>query len=468
MADSFLINLTARDTATLTMSGYNNGPTDPLIYMEMMPTSDFTLLPNETLRVLITPTGVDMTAAEASGNLLDPDFNNIPASGIYVYEKKNTSVTDRIFKAWERIYLFGGFSNLFENTEYALHWIQTLDSQENRYGNHSGEYSLPHNIQASEVTLTMEPYAGNMVRYNFAMPGVINSGNALYTGTHRPYLIGFHFDRGRFDQSISTASGDIDGVPYGFNIYGDVSGFAHPINTGFVVDLPLYETDRGEVPAAYHIFLGYSGVTGLTNTLLDIFSPHWDFLDNKLPGLDAAVSTDIDQDRLQPVGEIKIDKNDNIIQRERLSVGIKDITVTQNSYKKKGSYISPRYVHDDGVYTFSLRIKEVIPDYPGVDDPYPIIKYYAEFNGMPWVRISPNNRGKEYDEQGVEVPKLLVFDKDPKEAVEGIAYLEYAASITSFRIKIELDISGIEGFVAPPQVWDYKCIIFDKKQLLEL
>lgn len=469
MSDAILIDFSARSTADLLISGYNNGPSDPNVYLRLCAASSFTLLPGETLRALIVPTSVGMTPTVASGHLLDASYSDAINAGRLLYTIENDTYSSVTYGAADKVlYTFKPLDKAFENTMFDLHWLQHVDIASNLYGNYTGiAYTYPHNLQASEVGLTMEPINSGYVRYYFDFPEVVNSGHALYTGTHQPYNIGFYYPKGGYSLG-NIASGLINGKTVRYPL-GVLSGYAPSINTGFVLDLLLNDPRTGatKVPGAYDIFLGYSGVTRLASTPLVIYSKHYDFLKNKLPALDSAVSTSLDISKLEKVGEVPIDKNVDVIKRERLSVGIKDIAIKENSYEKRGSYISPRYTHDNGLYTFSLKVKETIPPYPSVD-PYSTVRYFVEFNGISWEPISPTSRGVEYDNRGKVIPKLIVFDKGPGGEIEGVKYLNLVANITSFRIKISFDITKTVGLVVPPEVWDYRCTIFDKKQLLEL
>lgn len=469
MAESFIVSFTSRDAASLVISGYNNGPTDPNVYLKLSSSGTFDLLATEKLRALIVPTSFGMTPAVASGHLEDDHYSDDRSEGILTFKIENDTLSAKTYGDIDKVlYTFNSLPKSFENTMFDLHWLQALEGQSSIYGNYTGiAYTYPHNLQASEVTLTMEPINSGYVRYYITYPAIVNSGNALYTGLHQPYNIGFFFPRGTYHAG-EIASGTIDGSNVKY-VAGQLSGYAPPKNTGFILDLPLYDPRMvtNKIPASYDIYLGYSGVSRLDSTPLTIYSRHSDFLNNKLPAMDSAVSTTLDISKLQRAGEVTIDKNVDVIQRDRLSVGIKDIAIKENSYEKQGFYISPRYTHENGIYTFSLKVKETIPAYPAVD-PYSVVKYYIEFNGISWEPISPTNRGKEYNSEGKMVPKLIVFDKGSGEEVEGIKYLNFSANITSFRLKIMFDISSVPGLVVPPEVWDYRCIIFDKKQLLEL
>lgn len=465
MADSFLVNLGERSAASLTISGYNNGPGDPGIYMQILANTSFSLLPGESLKVLIVPTEYFMTDMTASGMLNDSfqnDYNNGIVGGSILNDGLETANFDG------QLMILDLHGNKFENSRFNLHWLQKLKGYPSIYGNNkTGIYSYPHNLQASEVSLVMEPIGNTKVRYRFSIPEVVNSGDALYTGAHQPYQLGFYFLERRLGSS-DIASGVINGLDVEFTGMDPLtSGFAPPSNTGITLELPMYDPRAGlnEVPAAYSIYIGYKGAGGLNPTLLNITSRHFDFLNNKLPELDNKISTTLNSNKLQRVGLIKIDRK--TIERKRLSIGIKDIVVQENSYEKQGTFISPRYTSENGIYTFSLRVKENIPDYPNVDK-YSTVRYYVEFNGLTWEPISPVNRLVEYDSKGMVIPKLLIFDQDPGDFVEGIKYLNFVANITSFRLKITFDITAVPGLVIPPEVMDYKCVIFDKRQLLEL
>jgi hypothetical protein len=261
-------------------------------------------------------------------------------------------------------------------------------------------------------------------------------------------------------------SGTINGVPVSFTPW-TVSGFAPPSNTGIIFELPLYDPRTGyeHVPGLFEIYIGYRGAGGADSQLLNILSNHKDLLTTVDVLLESNIAKSVKATDLIKVNEFLV--REGTINRKRLSIGIKDIYTSQNTYEKQGVYVSPYYVNDVGLYTFSLKVKETIPAYRDTD-PYSTVRYFAEFNSLGWEPISPISRNQEYDLSGNIIPKMLVFDKTVGASSVNVKYLGYSVSVTSFRIKIVLDISAVKGMIIPPEVNDYRCVIFDKTQLMEI
>lgn len=456
MADSFILNLDAREHVDLTLSGYPSSR----VSMRIRNASGISLLPGETLTAMIVPSSSGITPAVASGMLLNRGLIDRPSEGLLTYRLQNT----RTSKWTGSIYKILSFQDYdFENIPFDLHWIQTLSGQPNWYDNYTGVYSYPHNLQPGEVSMEMEPISGQYVRYSIQFLELNNSGDVLYSGAHQPYQFGFYY----YNAGDKTASltGVINGSPYVFG-YNEVSGFAPPNNTGITFELPIYDPrSNNEAEATYRIQIGYMGATGNSSILLNIKSDHDKFLHNILQDLETKISGSFDQTGMQKVGEILIPKN--TITRNRLSIGIKDIVVNKNTYNKQGVYISPWFISEKGVYTFSLKVKETIPAYPGID-PYSTVKYFVDFNNLGWEQISPLSRNQELDELGNPIPKLLILDKDIGDHSANVRYLDYTTNITNFRLRIVFDITAVEGQPIPPEIKDYRCVVFDKTQLLEI
>lgn len=458
MADSFVINLDSRNESDLWVSGFNKG--DERLYMHIVPsgTSSVVLLPGESLNALIVPRSAGMSDAAASGLLVSSTLEDSPTDGIYTMKLQNDTTEVKVYQDLLKEIVMLNYD--YENVQYDLHWVQLINNESGIYSNYTGIYSYPHNLQGSEVYLAMQPLSG-YVRYTLAFPAVNNSADSLYTGTHQPYQLGFYFYN---PKSGDVLSGLINSADVEF-ADGVVSGYAPSINTGVLIDIPLYDPrETNQIPGNYEIYVGYLGAGGAETSLLAIHSPHESFLNDIIPDLRSSITTTYDPNKLRKVGEEPIRKN--VIDRRRLSIGIKDISTDQNVYSKQGTYVSPYFISDNGIYTFSLKVREEIPNYVDVD-PYSTVRYFVQFNNLNWEPISPTTRNQEFDITGNTIPKLLVFDVGATTDTSTVKYLKYTANIASFRIKIDFDITQV-GPGIPPEVKDYRCVIFDKAQLLEL
>jgi hypothetical protein len=192
---------------------------------------------------------------------------------------------------------------------------------------------------------------------------------------------------------------------------------------------------------------------------------HQDMLNSNqyFSDLDRLATDKTDKALLKKVEEIKIEKS--VIDRRRLSIGINDIAVKNNTYSKQGTYVSKFYPVDFNIYTFSLKVDEYIPKYLNLES-YDVIKYYVEFNSEKLERISPINRKNEYENE-LLVPKMIIFDKVYEET-DYVKYLEYT-NIIGFKIKIIFDLSSLqESQFPPPEVRDYRCIVYNKEKFFNV
>lgn len=460
MPNYISLYLDSASSAGLSLYPYNKGN---VCYFRVSNISGFQLQPSEKISVLIVPHDDPLTALDASGYLADPKISSDSSRGIYIYRYQNTEGSTKTVKELCNLALT---STDWENIKYDLYWLQEYGSGAIFSSGTSSVYSYPHNIQPNEVGIVAELVDDNIrMRYTLTFDEVNNSGSVDY-GSDKPYLFNIFY---KYGDGVLT--GYFSGSTLEFSGAYDFKGFDPGAPTdGIVFDLPYYDPREGwnAVPAQYVFKVNYNCADPLVTGSFPLSIPinHQRLSDNELIDLDAWIGTNLDPTKLRKVDNIFIERG--VIDRRRLSIGIKDISVRQNSYRKKGIYVSKPYSSDFPLYTFSLRTDEFIPDYPNLD-PYNVVQYFVEFNSRPWLRISPINRNVETTSDGKAVPKMFVFDSDPGEGSESVSFLEYQAPVTIFRIKIAFDLSRLtdEQFI-PPEIRDYDCITFDKNQLLEL
>ena len=359
----------------------------------------------------------------------------------------------------------------YENVEFDLYWLQTLGEGTIFDSDTAGVYSFPHNIQPQEVRVGLQLVDNNTtMRYTLNFSEFNNIGDANYTGDNQPYLLSIAYIHD-YDNT-GVVSGVVDGSTILFSGGYDWEPLPSGSNSGLVIDLPFYDTraQYDGTPAQYNILLNNNcadpSITGSYSFALPV--NHQELVDTQLIDLDTYISTNIDPDKIRRTGEVQVDRE--VIDRKRLSIGINDIAIRQNTYRRKGVYVSKPYITDFSIYTFSLKVDEFIPDYPDVN-PYDTVKYFIEFNSRPCEPISPVHRQMEIDANGNLLPKLFVFDKGSEDALdlENVKYLDYGASVNIFRVKIVFDLSNVsQTQFIPPEIKDYECILFDKTQLLEL
>lgn len=468
MSDFINVSLGASSNASFSLAAYNNGREDPNLYFKIRNTSGFTIQPQETVRALIVPKSDGMTALEASGLLADPNSTNDVSRGIYYSRYYNDQNQEKTLTDMPLIRLDG---YTYENVEFELYWLQSLADGVIFDSDTAGVYSFPHNIQPQEVRVGLQLIDNNTtMRYTLNFSEFNNIGDANYAGNNLPYLLSILY---RYDPyRTGVVSGVVDGSTILFSGAFDWEPLPSGSNSGLVIDLPFYDTraQYDGTPAQYSILLNNNcadpTITGSYPFVLSLNQQ--DLADQQLIDLDTYITTNIIPDNIRRVGEVPVDEG--TITRKRLSIGINDIAIRQNTYRRKGVYVSKPYTTDFSIYTFSLKVDEFIPDYPEVN-PYDTVKYFIEFNSRPWEPISPIHRQNELNNDGMLLPKLFVFDKGPEDALdlENIKYLDYGASINMFRVKIVFDLSNVPQtqFIAP-EIRDYTCILFDKTQLLEL
>lgn len=468
MPDHTTISIGSASNAGLRLVAHNNGREDPAVYFKLQSAAGMSIQPSEVVKALIVPhDDPTMTAAEASGLLAGATQTDDVSRGLYysIYQNETNEVKTITELPQVRLQ-----DLTYENTKFDLYWLQNLGSQVIFDSDTSGTYSWPHNPQAQEVRIAGELINQNTrVRYNVTWGPIANEGDTGY-GASGPYLFALGY-RNTWYTATNVVEAVVDGNPVQFSGSLDYETFGSGVApSGITVEVPYYDprpTFSG-VPANYMFWVNYNtplpDQTGAQ--VLPVPINHQDMGTNFLADLDSFVATQLNPANLRKVNELKIDR-DTIIRR-RMSIGVKDIVVKQNTYKKKGVYISLPYTSEFGIYTMSMKVDEFIPDYPDLD-PYNVVQYWLQFNNKDWERLSPVNRGTELDLNGNAVPKLMVFDRDPGDAGSNIRFLDYGTDVSVFRVKIVFDASAVpDAQFIPPEVRDYDCIIFDKNQLLEI
>jgi len=455
MSNYFYANLGSSSAPALTVAPINLG--DSNIYLRI--TGDHTITPGTKVKAIAVPNGMtvlpDPVESFSVSKLLirlrgDKVYNDTTYGMFSFIGGENNSDVDTKLS----------FSDLkindyfWENKKFDIHWIYQLGDSE-YYGSVSGIYTYPHNIQNNEVVISGTLSSTNNIDYQLHWNTIANETDANYgITTDGPYRLKITYESN-------------SGVATSFNSSNWKYYPATTMSSGIYFSLPYMDPrTQSNTPAKYHFHLtnvsASSGKPGSNDKVILI--NHQEFLesDSYFKNLDDQVFTSPIPDKLKRVGQIDIAAN--TINRKRFSIGINDISIKDNIYTKQGTYISPYYPLDFTLYTLSLKTKEFIPEYPNIYK-YDIIKYFIEVNSI-WERISPINRGDELSNNKL-IPKILVFDKGLNEDNQ-VKYID-TGSVNLFRVKIVFDLSGLtESRFVPPEVYDYKCIIFDRNQLNEL
>lgn len=456
MSNYFYANLGPGSAPSLVMTAVNKG--DANLYLRV--TGVYTLTPGTRVKAIIVPSGMtslpDPVESFSVTNLLkrlrgDKTYYDTTYGMFSVPGGENNTDTD-IKLSFSDIQIN---DNYWENKNFNLHWILQLGTTE-VYASTSGVYTLPHNIQNTEVVISGYPLSSNTMQYAVKWNAIANASDTNYGAapTDGPY---------KFRVNYAWNSGvAVSGTISNWRYYP-----ASTMSSGIYFTLPyMDERTSYNTPAIYNFFL--SNVSAApskpltTDKIIQIDHQKFTDSENYFRNLDEQVFTSPDPGKLKWIDDVKIEPG--VINRKRLSIGINDVAIKDNTYSKQGMYVSSYYPLDFNLYTFSLKTKEFIPDYPGLNA-YDVIQYFVELNSK-WERISPINRGDEFN-NSIPVPKILVFDKGQTNETQ-VKYIELS-NVNVFRIKIVFDLSKLtDAKFIPPEVSDYKCIIFDKDQLNEL
>jgi len=185
-------------------------------------------------------------------------------------------------------------------------------------------------------------------------------------------------------------------------------------------------------------------------------------------------SDDFDEGQIDSFTDVNVKKigeypiTDDVLHKRRLSIGIEDISLISEEYAKKGIYVSDYYTMDDPIYTYSIAVGSDIPKIDNIKD-YQIVKWYVQFHTQDWIRISPINKGEEY-ENGILIPKFLVLDELNMGTISTqLSEIIYDFSAYSFRVKVEIDMSFISTInYLTPTIFYYESRIMDRNAMFRV
>jgi hypothetical protein len=453
MSNYFYASLGSGELPVLSMTPINKG--DNNLYLRV--SGNTILSPGSKIKAIIVPSGIttlpnpleSFSIPKLINRLNSDQFYSDTTYGVFsVLGGENNSDSDH--NAIFNDVMINDF--YFENQSFELHWIYKKGIYD-YYGSISGISTFPHNIQNDEISISGLLTSNNVMRYCVKWNSITNEGIGYSSppndGPYR-FKVNYAWNSGIVIPSLSDW------------VYYD-SG---TMNSGITFDLPYYDSRTTTTPAIYNFYLSNVSNTVIKPGTSDkiILIDHQKFIDseNYFKNLDDQTFTSPNPDKLNKVGTIEIEPG--IIDRKRISIGINDISIKENTYIKQGTYVSIYYPLDFNLYTLSIRSIEYIPEYNNIYK-YDVIKYYIEVNSK-WERISPINRGDEISEN-VIVPKILVFDKGQSNNNQ-VKYIDIS-NVKIFRVKIVFDLNNLtESKFIPPEVLDYKCIVFDKDKLNEL
>lgn len=456
MADYVSIYVDSLDVVDLSV--YPKNDNSDYIVMQISGTN-ISVAPTENVNALIIPSGHGKSDATISGLLLSSLKDN-PSEGIYYSTYiNNTSQSKKLQFDPIRIK-----DHTWENTPFQLYWIAKLESTVAFNKKTEFVYSFPHNIQPGEIQLSGGlGGSDNIINYNIKWSGISNYDASEYSvhPSGGPYIYKVEY---QYPDDNKTAVSDF--ISYNYtNVL---------MSTGISFQLPMYDARLNyQSYAIYKIIVN----NNCAENINDPGNPGSNFFSfvvdhNKVRGyfeydLDSSIPEELEEDKLLRIEENLIPPN--TIDRTELRIGIEDINISENDYSKNGVYISNPINLDFNLYTFSMRVNEMIPDY-SIPNKFDVVKYYVEFNGLEWERISPLTRSTEYFDDGYRIPKLMIFDLAPEkiDLDSGVRYFDLGININTFRIKIVFDLKDIVGskFI-PPEIKECKYVLFDKNKLVE-
>jgi hypothetical protein len=143
-----------------------------------------------------------------------------------------------------------------------------------------------------------------------------------------------------------------------------------------------------------------------------------------------------------------------IIDAYRYMIGIRDISLSSNTFMEHGEYVSNKFVTDEVITSVSLEANEYIPG----ENPE-ILRYYISLNdGNTWHQIYPIHRAYQgiykYYVNNDSIENLLTNDSTQKKSKN----LSILGDIRSIKVKIEMDrpIDISNAKYCTPIVYDYK------------
>lgn len=402
------------------------------------------LTENTSINILYAPASTPLDETTVKGIITTGISDS--TSGFYLAKYEHTGDnTSGIIK------LDTYLSNEFANTPF-YRYLYTTKNNDDNYSTYSGYLS---------GIWTGVP----VVTFSNALEGIYESGT---------FKIKFYPNRFNNDNSLEYNGDPQYNISYTYRVQGGTQilyseDFNYDIiESGIIPDFNLIsyvENATGSDSTMYDVSVKLSYISPIANyekttSIINLDKFFYDMnyqFSNKIP-------SEINEDLLIKTNEVLIDNGTNLNNRKRLCIGIQDIAVYDNKYKKFGEYISTNYYLQDSLYTLSMMTDEYIND-----KDYEKIKYYIQINNeSEWIRISPNNRPSEKYNNKI-IPKLIIFDIASDEVIGNsyAKFINYQKDILSVKVKIQIDCSNEtnSNFISP-EVYDYKLNIITKQDLL--
>ena len=154
---------------------------------------------------------------------------------------------------------------------------------------------------------------------------------------------------------------------------------------------------------------------------------------------------------------VEVKRNLEILNAKRMCIGIRDISMSYETYQNAAEMVSTPYLFDSNVDSVMLSIESDVDN--TFADKVNINSYISVENGK-WIRISPI----QMDSRGIA--EVISFNQNISESAKlpGVAYLNYPEVPKDIRkISVKIEIDKDSKLNVTPKIYSYKLITKVKK-----
>ena len=149
---------------------------------------------------------------------------------------------------------------------------------------------------------------------------------------------------------------------------------------------------------------------------------------------------------------VDVEKKQEILNAKRMAIGIRDISMSYETYKNTAEMVSTPYLFASNVDSVMLSIESDIDN--TFADKMNINSYISVEDGK-WIRISPIQM------DSVGIAEVISFNQNISESAKlpGVAYLNYPEVPKDIRkISVKIEINKDNNFNVTPKIYSYKLI----------
>jgi hypothetical protein len=149
---------------------------------------------------------------------------------------------------------------------------------------------------------------------------------------------------------------------------------------------------------------------------------------------------------------VNVEKKEEILNAKRMAIGIRDISMSYETYKNTAEMVSTPYLFASNVDSVMLSIESDIDN--TFADKMNINSYISVEDGK-WIRISPIQM------DSVGIAEVISFNQNISESAKlpGVAYLNYPEVPKDIRkISVKIEINKDNNFNVTPKIYSYKLI----------